>query len=488
MNERTASRVSVSAIAVAGVLALAWWLSWRPDKPFTASVPGMDDLYGRRTKMDAEMKARGVTPIGANFQRFDGTPAEDIEGSWPQFRGPQRDGISRETVPLADSWGGTNVPPPTLWSLELGEGFAGPAIWKGRVFVIDYDEQKHEDALRCFSLADGREIWRRSYEVPMKINHGYSRTVPAVTDGHVISFGPRCHVMACDPDSGGYQWGIDLQHDYGSQEPGWYAGQCPLVDGDEVVLAPAGTNVLVMGVELDTGRVRWTTPNPHGWQMSHASIATMTLNGKRMYVYSAVGGITGLSAEPEDRGKALWESTDWTHSTLAPTPVCLPDGRIFVTTGYGAGSALFKVSETNGTYSVATLGAWKPGKGLSLEQQTPIVYEGHLLGILPKDAGPLRSQFACYHPDDCGKLVWSSGKTDRYGIGPFMVADGKIFVVDDDGVLSMLRASTSEYALLARAKVLEGHDSWAPLALVSGRLLVRDSKRMVCLDVRRKES
>jgi outer membrane protein assembly factor BamB len=321
----------------------------------------------------------------------------------------------------------------------------------------------------------------------MKINHGYSRTVPAVTDGHVVTLGPRCHVMSCEPVSGGFQWGIDLRREYGSQEPGWYAGQCPLIDGDEVVLAPAGTNVLLMGVELATGKVRWATPNPRGWQMSHASIATMTLNGRRMYVYAAVGGISGVSAEAADRGRLLWDSPAWTHSTIAPTPVCLPDGRIFVTAGYGGGSMMLRVAETNGAYTVTELGRWKPGKGLSCEQHTPLLYEGHLFGVLPKDAGPLRSQFACVHPDDCGTFLWTSGKADRFGLGPFMAADGKVFVLDDDGVLSVLRASTSGYTLLARARVLDGHDSWAPLALAGGRLLVRDSRRMVCLDLRRKE-
>jgi outer membrane protein assembly factor BamB len=448
----------------------------------------MDDPQGRRERMEAEMKALGLTAIGANFTRFDGVPAEDIEGAWPCFRGPQRDNISRETVPLAESWGdGTNTPPPALWAVDLGEGFAGPAVWKGRVFVLDYDEAAQEDALRCFSLADGREIWRRSYSVPMKINHGYSRTVPAVTDRHVVTFGPRCHVMSCDPDSGGFQWGIDLHREYGSQEPGWYAGQCPLIDGDEVILAPAGTNVLLMGVELASGTVRWTTPNPRGWQMSHASVATMTLNGRRMYVYSAVGGISGVSADAADRGALLWASDAWTHSTIAPTPVCLPDGRIFVTAGYGGGSMMLRVAETNGAYSVSELGRWKPGKGLSCEQHTPVLLDGRLLGILPKDAGPLRSQFVCYHPDDCGTPVWTSGKTERFGLGPFMLADGKIFVLDDNGVLAVLRASTAGYALLSRARVLDGHDSWAPLALAGGRLLVRDSRRMVCLDIRRKE-
>lgn len=487
MNERMASVAAVAAIGVAGAAALGWWLNWHPPTPLVVSVPGMDDPHGRREKMEAEMRARGVAAIGANFQRFDGVAATNLPGAWPGFRGPARDNISRETVPLADSWGGTNVPPPTLWAVDLGEGFAGPAVLNGRVFVLDYDEPKQEEALRCFSLADGREIWRRSYALPMKINHGYSRTVPAVTNQHVVTLGPRCHVMCCDPDSGGYQWGIDLQHDYGSQEPGWYAGQCPLIDGAEVILAPAGTNVLMMGVELATGQVRWTTPNPRGWQMSHASIAMTTLGGKRMYVYSAVGGISGVSAEPGERGRLLWDSPDWTHSTLAPTPVCLPDGRIFVTAGYGGGSKMLRVSATNGAFTVSTLGEWKPGKGLSCEQQTPILYEGRLFGILPKDAGPLRSQVVCYDPADCGTVVWASGKTERYGLGPFMVADGKIFVVDDEGVLSVLKASTTEYTRLASAKVLTGHDSWAPLALAGGRLLVRDSRRMVCLDVRRKE-
>ena len=112
----------------------------------------------------------------------------DMAGSWPRFRGPQSDGISRETQPLARIWPGGG--PRSVWSVEVGEGFAGPVIDRGRVYLMDYDREKQRDALRCLSLGDGAEIWRYSYPVSVKRNHGLTRTVPAVTGGKVVALGP----------------------------------------------------------------------------------------------------------------------------------------------------------------------------------------------------------------------------------------------------------------------------------------------------------
>jgi outer membrane protein assembly factor BamB len=119
----------------------------------------------------------------------------------------------------------------------------------------------------------------------------------------------------------------------------------------------------------------------------------------------------------------------------------------------------------------------------SCEQHTPVLYEGHLFAVLPKDAAELRAQFACLNPD--GKLVWSSGKTERFGLGPFLFADGKVFILNDNGELTLIRASVRSYERLARARVLHGRDAWAPMALVDGRLLLRDSEQLICLDVRK---
>ncbi len=368
--------------------------------------------------------------------------------------------------------------------MDLGEGHAGPVVSHGRVYLLDYDEEERADILRCFSLDDGREIWRRGYALFIKRNHGMSRTIPAATEKYVVTIGPKCHVMCVDAETGDLRWGIDLIQEYGGEIPLWYTGQCPLIDGDTAVLAVGGKALLV-GVDCETGDIVWQTPNPQEWLMSHSSVLPHTVLGRKMYVYCAIGGILGVSAEEGSRGEVLFSTDTWNPNVVAPSPVYLGDGRFFITAGYGAGSILIQLREDgSGTYSVETLQTLKPSEGMASEQQTPVFYDGHLFSILPKDAGPLRSQLVCCRPDDPATFVWTSGKTNRFGLGPYLVADGKIFVLSDDGVLTVLRASTREYSQLAQAKVLPGVDAWGPMALVQGRLLLRDSHRLVCIDVR----
>jgi outer membrane protein assembly factor BamB len=208
-----------------------------------------------------------------------------------------------------------------------------------------------------------------------------------------------------------------------------------------------------------------------------------TLNGTRMYVYSAVGGVAGIAADGPDEGKVLWESLKWGCSVVAPSPVCFPDGKLFLTAGYGAGSMVFQVSESGGNFSIEKLYEYKPKDGLASEQQTPVVYDGMVYGIMPKDGGTLRNQFICVDPSDFRNVVWSSGKTNRFGLGPYMIADGKFFVLNDDGMLSIVRPSKTEFVLLDQIQVFEGHDAWAPLAIADGYLLLRDDHTMMCLDI-----
>ena len=135
---------------------------------------------------------------------------------------------------------------------------------------MDYDREHRQDALRCLSLADGQEIWRYAYPVAVKRNHGMSRTVPALTDKIVVAMGPKCHVVCLDTDSGNLRWGMDLVRQFGTTVPPWYAGQCPLIDGDAVILAPAGPQAMLIAVSAagtngQTGDILWRTPNPRGW-------------------------------------------------------------------------------------------------------------------------------------------------------------------------------------------------------------------------------
>jgi outer membrane protein assembly factor BamB len=453
--------------ALVGILALVSWASVGPMVGhLDARVPGLD----RPKTIDGELPAK---PLVGTVSTFDGHPA-DLPGTWPRFRGERFDNIAIPTVPLARQWPSSGLN--KLWSIDLGEGYAGPAVWGGRVFVLDYDRAASADALRCFSLADGKEIWRFSYPVVVKRNHGMSRTVPAVTDKYVVALGPKCHVCCVDPATGKAYWLIDLVKQFGAKVPEWYAGQCPLIDGERAILAPGGESLLV-ALDCKTGEVVWKSPNPQGWTMTHASIMPMEFAGKRMYVYCGKGGVAGVSA---DDGAILWETTEWKIAiATAPSPVILPEGRIFFSGGYESGAMMMQLREEGGNISVKKEFKLKPS-AFGSEQQTPIWFDGYLYGVRKSDR-----QLVCLDPR--GKIVWSSGSQHRFGSGPYLIADGLIYVLDDFGKLTLAVASPKGYEPLSTTDAIpDGHDSWGPMALVGGRLILRDLTRMICLDVAEK--
>ncbi len=478
--ERTAAWVAGMATGIAALIALACWPGCRTPRQLLPGIPGLDG----RPPATATEREKPVA-IGAIFVRGTGVPA-DSTASWPSFRGPGRDNLHLDGPALADAW--PEAGPPQRWQVILGEGHAAPAIHRGRVFIMDYDETERADMLRCLSLADGREVWRRGHHLQVKRNHGMSRTIPAVTDDAVVAIGPRGHVLACDPASGDLRWGIDLVAEHGAKIPGWYTGQCPLIiDGDTVVVAPAGPQALLLGIALDTGEIRWRTPNPDGWEMSHASVMPMDLDGRRTLVYAAVGGVCGIAADGPDAGRILWRTAAWAPNVAVPSPVVLPDGRLFLCAGYGAGGAILRIvpGQEDGTFAALLEHQVKPSGGLSSEQQTPLFLDGHLFAILPKDAGPRRNEFVCVDPGDISAIRWGSGRTERFGLGPYLAADGKFLILDDRGTLTMAAATAEGWRRLAKAEVIpRGRDAWGPLAIADGLLLLRDSTRLLCLDLR----
>ncbi len=456
---------------LAGSLSIAWWLARDPVEEFVTTEPGLDNRGAGAVIADIK--------IGEFFETL-GTMETSLEETWPRFRGEYFDNISRSRIPLIEKFpaGGPRI----KWKKDLGEGHAGAAIYKGAVYVLDYDEKARADLLRCFSLETGEELWERGYFINLKRNHGMSRTVPAVTEDYVVSIGPRSHVMCVRRQDGEFVWGLNVEKQYGTQIPLWYTGQCPLIDEGKAIIAVGG-KVLVVALDLETGEVLWETPNLGAWQMSHSSIIPYNFKGVKMYVYSAYGGVCGIAADGPGAGEILWETTAWNHQVVAPSPVCLPDGKVFLTAGYGAGAMVLQLKGDASGFEVEVINEYLPKDGLACEQQTPLVFEEHLLGILPKDAGPLRNQLICVSPEDFTKVIWSSGPEKRFGLGPYMIADHKLFIVSDDGTLTIARPSIREYIELDSYRVMEGNDAWGPLAVADGYLVMRDSKTMICLDM-----
>jgi len=340
------------------------------------------------------------------------------------------------------------------------------------VYLLDYDEKKKEDALRCLSLDDGAEIWRYSYSVKVKRNHGMSRTVPAVNDQAVVSLGPKCHVLCLNPATGALLWKKDLVAQYKTRVPEWYAGQCPLIDGGKAILAPGGA-CLMMAVELLTGKVLWETPNPKNWQMTHASILPIDFEGQRQYVWCASEGAVGVDAAT---GRLLWELPEWSIRIAAvPTPVDAGGGRIFFCGGYNAGSLMAQLTRQGDRVAAKEAFRTKPAV-FGSDQQTP-VFDGRLLyGVIPG------GRLACLSPD--GKPLWVDKEHD-FGLGPYLLIQGKLLILDDrPPTLYLFDVDSTGAKELARQEILPGHDAWAPIAFVNGKAILRDSTCMICLDLR----
>jgi outer membrane protein assembly factor BamB len=121
---------------------------------------------------------------------------------------------------------------------------------------------------------------------------------------------------------------------------------------------------------------------------------------------------------------------------------------------------------------------------MASEQQTPIYKDGFVFNIQTKDAGKTRNQLICCPPDDLKKILWTSSTEERFGLGPYLIADNKFFIMSDEGELTIARYSTSKFEVLDKTAVMKGNDAWGPMALADGMLIVRDSKKMICLDIR----
>jgi outer membrane protein assembly factor BamB len=460
----------LAALVFAGVI--AGWQWYAPGLHLAIQAPGADHRPAGTARKTTDVR------IGEFFMQYADT-SSSLKGSWPCFRGAAHDDIAKAALPL--NLGAT--PYPVLWKVTTGEGHAAPIVYQGRVYMLDYDETLSSDMLRCFALETGKELWRRWYRVPMKRNHGFSRTAPAIADGRICTIGPEGHLMCCELKTGKMLWAVDMQKRFQTTVPFWYTGQCPLIDKDVLVAAPAGKDTLLVGFDTATGKVLWATPNTPHFKMSHSSVMPMTLSGKRTYVYAAIGGVCGVSAEGPDRGKLLWTATRWQPNVLAPSPLQIASDRIFLVAGYGTGGALLKVERSGSGWKADIVDQYKPNEGLSSEQQTPIFYKGHIISIMPKDGGMLRDKLVLFSPNDLHKALWSSGADERFGLGPYLVINDYVFALKDDGELYVYQTKGEAMQLLKKQRILDGTDAWGPMAYADGRLLLRDSHNLVCIKI-----
>ncbi len=390
---------------------------------------------------------------------------------WPQFRGPQRDNISKE-MGLARKW--PPAGPKLLWSVPVAQGYAGAAIVGGRVYHHDYDGAKGEWCVNCRNFSDGKLVWQFREAREIRPNHAITRTVPAVDAKFVFSLDPKAVLHCLEVKTGRQVWRKSLVADYKAAIPSWYNGQCPLMESDRLIIATGGAAILV-AIDKATGKDIWRTPNPGNLLMSHSSIIPATLVGEKQYLYGTLKGPLGVSAA---NGKLLWEFPRKFNVAVAPSPIAVSEDRVFMTGSYDAGSVMVRIKKNGPVFQAEPVFDMKNNEWNS-EVHTPILYKGLMFAVGKKKRG----LFTCLNLD--GKEVWTSEGKASFGLGGYIMADGMFFVMEGDtGKLHMIEASTTGYNELGSAQVLSGQEVWGPMAISGGRMVLRDLSKMVCIDLR----
>jgi len=358
--------------------------------------------------------------------------------------------------------------------VPTGEGFGGACVYGDSVLLLDR-KVGEKDILRRLRLADGEEVWRSPFDAPGRLGEQGSRSTPATDGDLVFSIGPHGHIRAAKFSDGSLAWSAHLLDDWGAKKPGWGVATSPLLLDDKVIVSPWGGKAALVAYNKADGKVIWRTPNATGTAQAWTSPAVMKLGGKTMIVATGNGSHT-IGVDPEN-GKQLWFYNGYRCDIQIASPIVLNDGRVLLTGGYGAGSAMFKVQAQDNGFTVTEL--WK-SKAFGSTISQAVIHDGYIY----LNRGFKQSRHGMVCATVAGELKWETGKTPNFDMGSILLADGVIFAVNGaTGDLAMIEPDPTGYRELARARVLGGRKIWAPMALSNGKLLLRDHSKLVCMEL-----
>jgi len=374
---------------------------------------------------------------------------------WPQWRGPNRTGISAENVSVWPAGG-----PKVLWRASVGTGFSSFAISKGRVYTMGNAEEK--DTIWCFDARTGKEIWRHTYAAALgpQYYEGGPGSTPTVSSNRVFTIGKWGDVFCLEPATGKILWEHDLKKD-GIKPNRWGFAGSPLIWNNLVILNAgwAGT-----ALERGTGRLVWTTgTNATGY----ASPTMLNLDGKSMVLNF---GAKNLIAVDPKSGHELWRFPWETgYDTNNPDPLIYRN-QVFISS-YSRGCALLSVTP-KAAQAVYT-------KDVLHNHLSPGVLLGEYLYAFNGEAKQ-STDLRCIHLPT-GELKWSRAEP---AFGSLICAGGKLIILSEKGELVIGDASPEGFKASARAQVLGGL-CWTPPALANGLLYARNSKGdVICLELK----
>lgn len=385
---------------------------------------------------------------------------------WPGFRGPNRDGVSRETG-LLDAWPASG--PKVLWRVAAGAGYSGVSVAAGRAFTLW--QREDEQRLVAVDADNGRIVWQRGLGPAFSSQYGDGpRSTPVLDEGRVFAIDAEGRLVAVRANDGTEIWSHDLAREFGARIPSIGYASTPLVEGDHLLVEVGSKDGAFMAFEKRSGEVVWSSQSD---EPAYVSPVALTARGRRQAVFFSASGLYALA--PED-GQLLWH-----HPWAAPcpatgiplnaaSPVFVPPDRLFVATAWGdhKGGAILRLIERGDRLALEKL--WHAPL-IDGEINTAVYVGGHLYGF--------KGSILVAVDATTGELAWSAR---GFGRGSLISADGKLVVLGETGNLALIEANPSAYRELARAQILTGR-SWTSPALAGGRLFLRNAQEVLSVDL-----
>jgi len=402
---------------------------------------------------------------------------------WPQFRGPNRDGVSPDKG-LLSAW--PEDGPKLLWTAKgAGRGYSSFSIADGKLFTLGdapstADDDKDEYLL-CFDVKTGKQLWQKQIGPAWKKkgpdNWQSSRSTPTIDGDHAYVLTAHGALLCCQTSNGDFVWQKDLKKEFGGGKgDGWGYGESVLIDGNNLVCTPGKKDNTMLCLDKATGEKVWGSSRDGDRGAGHASIQISEVGGTKVYVNTTASGAMGVRAKD---GELLWTYDIDKTTAVIPSPIISGD-LVFFTAGYNRGGALLKqVANGDGVDAEEIYGL---NNKLENKHGGVVMLNGYIYG----DSGDKGMPFCANMMT--GDIEWKKRGSGK-GSAAFTAADGHLYILYQNSTVELVRADPKGYKRVGSFK-LDGHDAddvrpaWAHPVIVNGRLYVRQDDRIFCFDVR----
>jgi outer membrane protein assembly factor BamB len=398
-------------------------------------------------------------------------------GDWPQFRGPRRDGTSKETGLLKD-WPAEG--PKLLWkATDLGNGYSSLAIVGDRFYTLGNADMDNE-FVEARNVKDAKVIWKARLgkvgpNTP-QANYASTRSTPTV-DGQFL------YVLSSDGDlasittEGKIRWQKNLRSEFAGQPGAWAYAESPLVDGDVLIVTPGGPEATIVALNKNTGELTWKSALPQAGQAAFSSVIPFQPTGAKQYVQLLEKGLIGIEAKS---GKFLWHYPKAVsiYGANIPTPL-VSDDSIYVASA-GTGGGVIKIAGKEGEFQVEEV-------YFSAKNPTAI---GSVVKLGDHLYGTTGGAMVCLE-FKTGKVLW-----EERALGPasLLYADNRIYLHGENGEVALVEPSREVYLQKGRFTPPgqpphtrgQMEKAWAYPALANARLYIRDHNVLWCYDVKAK--